>query len=201
MNASCQTASEALLEHPADKAAISHDYRDLIKIFNQLFLPTYNTVLVAGENEPLYQPSKEVGKPHQVIFAHGFFASALHEIAHWCLAGERRRQQLDYGYWYCPDGRDAQQQAAFEAVEIKPQALEWGLAAACGFSFNVSTDNLNGVTPDRLAFQHKVYDQVCDYLQQGFPERAATLIQALREFYRLPAMSMTDFDYRGMYER
>ncbi len=39
-----------------------------------------------------------------------FFASALHEISHWCVAGKARREQVDFGYWYCPDGRDAMTQ-------------------------------------------------------------------------------------------
>ncbi|RCU48917.1 elongation factor P hydroxylase [Corallincola holothuriorum] len=178
-----------------------HQYQDLIALFNGQFKQALNTVLVAGDGEPLYQPANSDSENHQVIFAHGFYASALHEIAHWCVAGEARRQQLDYGYWYCPDGRDAAQQAAFEKVEIKPQAIEWGLAAACGFAFNVSSDNLNGVMPDRLAFQHRVHDQVLLYLQQGFPARAQRLIDAFRAFYQRPALTLADFDYRGMYER
>ncbi len=31
----------------------------------------------------------------------------------------------DLGYWYAPDGRIEEQQALFEQVEIKPQAIEW----------------------------------------------------------------------------
>ncbi|WP_417667272.1 elongation factor P hydroxylase, partial [Pseudidiomarina sp.] len=41
----------------------------------------------------------------------------LLEMSHWCIAGEKRRQLEDYGYWYLPDGRDAQQQHAFEQAE------------------------------------------------------------------------------------
>ncbi len=50
------------------------------------------------------------------------FASALHEISHWCIAGKARRELVDFGYWYCPDGRDAMTQSQFEDVEVKPQA-------------------------------------------------------------------------------
>ncbi len=53
-----------------------------------------------------------------------FYASALHEIAHWCIAGENRCQQVDYGYWYEPNGRSEERQFEFEKVEVKPQALE-----------------------------------------------------------------------------
>ncbi|GAA5219110.1 elongation factor P hydroxylase [Corallincola platygyrae] len=178
-----------------------HDYHALISLFNQEFKQSLNTVLVAGDEEPLYQPADDNNPHHQIIFAHGYFASALHEIAHWCQAGEKRRQLVDYGYWYCPDGRDAQQQADFEKVEIKPQAIEWGLAVACGFAFNVSSDNLNGVMPDRLAFQHKVHDQAMVYLKNGFPPRAAQLMRALQKAFAVPEITRESFDYRGMYER
>src|SRR5690606_39383874 len=52
-----------------------------------------------------YLPASEPDGLARVVFAHGFFASALHEIAHWCIAGDYRRTLHDYGYWYCPDGR------------------------------------------------------------------------------------------------
>ncbi len=39
---------------------------------------------------------------------------------HWCIAGKARRNRVDFGYWYCPDGRDAQTQSQFEDVEVKP---------------------------------------------------------------------------------
>ncbi|MEA7548766.1 elongation factor P hydroxylase, partial [Salmonella enterica subsp. enterica serovar Anatum] len=43
-----------------------------------------------------------------------------YEISHWCIAGKARRELVDFGYWYCPDGRDAQTQSQFEDVEVKP---------------------------------------------------------------------------------
>lgn len=180
---------------------VKYDCEDLISIFNQTFSTSLNTELVRGDDEPVYLPADAQFSRHRILFAHGFFNSALHEIAHWCIAGEERRKLVDYGYWYNPDGRDADQQQAFERVEIKPQAVEWGLAAACGKPFNVSTDNLNGVQPDRLTFQHKVYDQVLNYLQYGFPPRAARLMKALRDFYEQPPLNSGQFAYRGMYER
>lgn len=44
--------------------------------------------------------------------------------------GEKRRQLVDFGYWYAPDGRSAEQQELFQAVEVKPQAMEWILSPA-----------------------------------------------------------------------
>ena len=87
-----------------------HAYQDLIIIFNQRFANEFNTRLVKGEDEPLYSPASESCDYHQIIFAHGYYASALHEIAHWCIAGEERRLLEDFGYWYQPDGRNEQEQ-------------------------------------------------------------------------------------------
>jgi elongation factor P hydroxylase len=85
-------------------------YQDLIHLFNQTFAESENTHLVKGQSEPIYLPANDQVNYHRIIFAHGFFASALHEIAHWCVAGQARRLLEDYGYWYCPDGRNMQQQ-------------------------------------------------------------------------------------------
>ena len=154
------------------------DVPTLIALFNQTFAD-FNTKLVLGNDEPVYLPASETCHYHQVVFAHGFFSSALHEIAHWCIAGDARRLQEDYGYWYCPDGRDAKQQAKFENVEIKPQAIEWAFTEAAGRKFQVSTDNLNGTQPDREGFTKNVEAQLKAYRQQGFPPRAQRFITAL----------------------
>ncbi len=74
---------------------MSFCYRDLISLFNQSFAATYNTRLERGDDEPIYLPADAEVDHHRIIFAHGFFASALHEVAHWLLAGEVRRTQVD----------------------------------------------------------------------------------------------------------
>lgn len=163
-----------------------HDPEDLIRLFNQLFDISENTRLVRGDQEPIYIPANAQTTYHQVVFAHGYFASALHEIAHWCIAGKQRRQQEDYGYWYAPDGRDAQQQQAFEQVEVKPQALEWILSKACNKPFRVSVDNLNGTTTDSQPFKLAVFQQVASYCQRGIPSRARRLRDALSRRYNTP---------------
>ncbi|WP_232525233.1 elongation factor P hydroxylase [Motilimonas pumila] len=176
-----------------------HQYTDLIRIFNDCFLASHNTMLVAGESEPIYLPADGDCKVHRIIFAHGFFTSALHEIAHWCVAGPQRRLIEDYGYWYAPDGRDAEQQKAFESVEVRPQAYEWILSQSCGLGFNVSADNLSGIAIDRLAFQHRVHDEVSQILIAGLNPRMAQLSQVLRQFYQQPALQFSQFQYSGMY--
>ena len=102
----------------------NYDSRRLEEVFNRCFLLTENTRLVGGSAEPLYRPAGDGQEQHLLYYREDYFASALHEVAHWCIAGEARRQLVDFGYWYAPEGRDSQQQRAFESVEVKPQALE-----------------------------------------------------------------------------
>ncbi|WP_108447222.1 elongation factor P hydroxylase [Halomonas denitrificans] len=162
---------------------MDHRLEDVIALFDGLFQPTFGTRLVRGGDEPLYLPADEASPWHRVIFARGFFASALHEVSHWCIAGARRRELEDYGYWYLPDGRDADQQRQFEAVEVAPQALERLFADACGLPFNVSVDNLGDVRVDREGFRARVEARAERYLQEGLPARAAAFRRALAAFY------------------
>jgi len=155
----------------------------LISLFNGLFRETYNTVLVRGDDEPIYLPSDATDSRHRIIFAHGFFASALHEISHWCIAGEARRQLVDFGYWYKPDGRTAEEQAEFEKVEVKPQALEWLLSEAAGHKFHFSADNLGSDIGASDTFKKNVHQQLNRYLSEGIPERPAALIRELQRYY------------------
>ena len=76
---------------------MNHRYEDLIEIFNNTFLESENTILVKGDDEPIYLPADANSPHHRIIFSHGFFQSALHEIAHWCIAGRERRQLVDFG--------------------------------------------------------------------------------------------------------
>jgi len=173
-----------------------HHYQQLVDIFDGCFADDFQTRLIKGDDEPIYLPADDTSPWHRVVFAHGFYASALHEISHWCVAGEARRKLVDFGYWYCPDGRDAQTQSQFESVEIKPQALEWLFCVAAGFPFNVSCDNLEGdCEPDRIAFQRKVHAQVMCYLEQGIPARPARFIAALADYYGTPALTAARFPW------
>ena len=163
---------------------MQHNYQDLINLFEQTFYRQYNTKLVKGDHEPIYLPANIDSDFHQIVFAHGYFSSALHEIAHWCIAGRERRLLEDFGYWYEPDGRTQEQQLLFEQLEIKPQAIEWAFCLAVNKPFNVSADNLNGNGSDTVAFKLKVHQQVSVYLINGFPKRAQLFINVLAQFYR-----------------
>lgn len=173
---------------------MSHHYPDIIAIFNTTFSNSFNTQLELGGDEPIYLPADDNNEHHRIIFARGFYASALHEIAHWCVAGPERRLLEDFGYWYEPDGRTAEVQAEFEKVEIRPQAYEWILAKSADFPFNVSCDNLHGdFEPDRLGFMHKVHNEVMGILKNGLPPRVKMLSDALRAFYQTKPLETSDF--------
>lgn len=162
-----------------------HHIDDLMSIFDQCFYKRYQTRLIAGNDLPLYIPANQSCQDNKIIFAHGFFSSALHECAHWLIAGSARRTLVDYGYWYVPDGRTADQQALFYQVEVKPQALEWILSDAARYPFQFSLDNLDGDPHDIQAFKQAVCQQVQQYGLHGLPERARCLKVAIDDFYQL----------------
>lgn len=173
---------------------MTHDYQDLITLFNNTFLAPFNTKLELGGDEPIYLPADDEHPHHRIIFARGFYASALHEISHWCVAGPERRLLEDFGYWYEPDGRTAEVQAEFEKVEVRPQAYEWILSKSAGFPFTVSCDNLHGdFEPDRLGFMHKVHNEVLGILETGLPLRVKMLSETLRSFYQTKPLEASDF--------
>ena len=147
--------------------------------FNLVFLESEHTELVGGADEPLYLPATETGAASRIIFREDYSASALHEVAHWCIAGVQRRQKVDYGYWYAADGRNPRQQKQFERVEIEPQALEWILARAAGLRFRVSADNLDGEPIDLFAFRLGVWQRVQQLCRTGLGGRAERFRQAL----------------------
>ncbi len=169
----------------------AHRSIDLEALFKQSFYKDYQTLLIGGADEPLYSPVKHSPatsrvEPHRLYYRADYFASALHEIAHWCIAGAQRRQQEDWGYWYCPDGRSPAQQRAFEAVEVKPQAVEWMLSVAAAAPFRISSDNLLGMennTEEGGDFYRAVAAQVQCYRQSGLPPRASQFFFALAAFY------------------
>jgi len=159
---------------------------DLEALFKQCFYKDYKTLLIGGADEPLYSPARSSDEFHRLYYRADYFASALHEIAHWCIAGAQRRQQEDWGYWYCPDGRSPDQQRAFETVEIKPQAVEWMLSVAAAAPFRISSDNLLGManhTEEGGDFYRAVAAQVQCYRQASLPSRAGQFLLALAAFY------------------
>ena len=148
--------------------------------FDQLFREPEGTVLVAGAEEPFYLP----GYPSQVFFRADYVRSALHEVAHWCVAGRRRRALPDYGYWYTPDGRSAERQAAFFSVEAKPQAIESLFCEALNVPFAPSIDNLMHASSDAAlqAFEDRIGVWRTRLLSWGLPRRASHFMAALERY-------------------
>ena len=79
----------------------THKYEQLIEIFDGCFADDFNTRLIKGDDEPIYLPADAEVPYNRIVFAHGFYASGLHEISHWCIAGKARRELVDFGYWHC----------------------------------------------------------------------------------------------------
>ena len=178
-----------------------HKYQDIITLFNRCFSEKYKTFLVKGNEEPLYLPASHTQPYHALFFAHGFFASALHETAHWLIAGKERRKLEDFGYWYAPDGRTQEQQTLFQSVEIKPQAMEWILSKAANFRFRISLDNSDGEEQEEetLTFKINVYEQVKMYCEKGLPLRAQMLRTAFCHFYQTDLkLRIEDFDFHSL---
>ncbi len=166
---------------PNDAAVGASRLQRLEAIFHACFRREFSTTIEGGGDEPLYIASDAPeSKPHRIVYREDYFASALHEIAHWCLAGAARRALDDYGYWYHPDGRSFDQQQAFEQVEARPQALEWILSEACGHTFHLSADNLDGNTGPSERFAEAVARAKRAFESQGLPPRAARFAEALR---------------------
>jgi elongation factor P hydroxylase len=150
----------------------------ICRCFDHIFFETYRTRLTGGHSEPFYK-APSTSHDGEIQFTRDFFRSALHETAHWCVAGDERLSKNDWGYWYSPDGRNAEQQQAFFKMEIKPQALEWIFCDACREPFSISADNLNGSTEGQSDFEKEVLAQKESYLQHGLPDRAAKWVQGL----------------------
>lgn len=150
----------------------------VVSLFNATFSSSHHTQLVGGADEPIYIGHQ--GSCSRIYFCHDYVSSALHEIAHWCLAGSYRRSLADYGYWY-QGQRDACQQGKFEQVEVEPQALEWIFSEALGVGFRVSVDNLDLAGYDATEFRRAVRDAAQSRVQAGLNGRAARFARVLAE--------------------
>ena len=128
----------------------------ICEIFNSGVGERYGTVIRGGRDEPLFLPRCD--SVDEIYFTNNFASSALHEIAHWCIAGAERRKVIDYGYWY-KENRTEEEQLQFESLEIRPQALEWIFSEAAGVRFRVSLDNFERMTGDCFEFRASVREE------------------------------------------
>lgn len=111
----------------------------LINLFEHLFP---NIAIIGGADEPYYQAPKAEAKS-KIFFKENYPRSLLHEMAHYCLAGQKRRKLDDYGYWYTECGRTSEEQELFQLVEARPQSLEKAMCEAIGIHFSPSLDDFS----------------------------------------------------------
>lgn len=158
---------------------------DWLEHLNSVVMLPRQSRLAGGFPEPFYKaPTGDA--PAVVQFTRDYERSALHELAHWCIAGDSRRLLDDYGYWYVPDGRNGRQQQRFFEVEVKPQALERHFCDALELPFDVSVDNLDNTDVDGLdSFKNDVEQQYNHYAATGLPERASVIYQCLQQWKRV----------------
>ena len=152
----------------------------ITKAFNSCFKKSHQTILVGGGKEPLYHPSSSPTELHKIIYRHDFFASALHETAHWCIAGKERRKKVDFGYFY-QESRSFSEQEIFCKYEAKPQALESIFHDAIGSnSFTPSLDGVHFQNNPELVerFSNRIILAKKKYLN-NIPSRAKIFVQAL----------------------
>ena len=148
----------------------------LINLLNDKYLINFNTKIVGGFAEPFYKAPIN-NKQAEIQFTHDYIRSALHELSHWCVAGEKRRKFDDYGYWYAVDGRTQEQQDKFFQLEIKPQSIEWAFSTLCGVQFEASVDNLNNAVNGIEKFKKNLAAQMQNYLTEGFSKRVTEIIK------------------------
>ncbi len=149
--------------------------------------------LVRGGEEPLFLPPSDKRPLGEIIYARDLVQSAVHEVAHWLYAGSERRLQEDWGYWYIPDGRNAEQQSRFEDHEWPVQGLECVIAYVADIPFVISADNLDRPDPSP-AFKKRIAERAYSLLETGLPKRAARLCAELQKYTKKAFPSRADID-------
>lgn len=167
----------------------------LERVFALTFEPRFNTRLVGGYDEPSYLPASDQCHYHRLCYREDYFASALHEVAHWCIAGERRRSMEDFGYWYIPGARNQSAQIEFEKMESKPQALECLFSLACNFPFKMSVDNFALDNRPSYYFCAQLAKHIVEYARCSMPPRAAAFIQALQKEFATQCSTQQFLDH------
>ena len=91
----------------------------LVGVFNRVFQAADATILCGGLLSLITNPAH----PQLSIFAKILIA-VPYTRSRIGVSRVPAQGLPDYGYWYAPDGRNAEQQSAFYSVEVKPQAIE-----------------------------------------------------------------------------
>lgn len=147
--------------------------------FNRAFHERWNTVMSGGGDEPLYLPAID-GGPARIVFTRDYASSALHEAAHWCIAGSARRERVDYGYEYQAPPRSSAQARRFFRLETRCQALELLFSRAADQAFTVSVDDLDASPAAIRRFERAVREAAERLRFAGLPPRAALFRDVLQ---------------------
>lgn len=152
------------------------------------FATIFPELIIQGNaDEPFYQAPKNLNHAREenkntsrgiLYFRSNYPRSLLHEMSHYCLAGDRRRQLDDFGYWYSPCGRTAEEQQRFEDVEARPQGLEKAFCEIVGLPFSPSLDDFSG-RPASERFL-KNLDIAYQEMQHNPPPTAKRALEGLR---------------------
>ena len=148
---------------------------EVAAVFNCTF-SDHGVVMHGGYREPMYIPGTDAA---EIRYTLNHTASALHEAAHWCIAGRRRRRYTDYGYFYEPPPRSGMDRARFEDVEIEAQSVEVLFAEAAGSQFQPSGDDVGAPLFLVEAFGHRILERARERRQVGLPKRADKFRAAL----------------------
>lgn len=155
---------------------LSHS--DIACVFNECFADSHRTILVGGAQEPLFTPASKT-EPAKLSYREDFAASALHECAHWCIAGALRRTKVDFGYEYLPPPRTPAQQSSFFSAEVKTQSLEQVFALHAGVKFSPSADNLPANIDCFVSLLAGQHPKTLEWIRTSADQRASTFCLAL----------------------
>jgi len=148
----------------------------LINLVSKVFP---DLTIKGGAEEPFYKAPR--GNTNAIIyFRNNYPRSLLHELSHYCLAGKKRRQIDDFGYWYTECGRTIAEQKSFELVEARPQGLEKAMCKAIGLKFVPSLDDFSGKPPSKDFLYH--LDVAYHEMLTNPPPLARKLLIALKSF-------------------
>lgn len=162
-----------------DKQALKSDDNHcefLTTAFAQIFT---DLKIKGGAEEPFYQ-APTPNQPATIHYRANYPRSLLHEMAHYCLAGNNRRQIDDFGYWYSPCGRTAEQQERFEQVEARPQGLERAMCEIVGLEFSPSLDDFSG-RPASVQFLQRLQVAYQEMLESP-PPSAKRALDGLKKY-------------------
>lgn len=153
---------------------------DIEQCFYDCFFEEYQTRLVGGADEPLYQPKNAELDVHTIFYRADYVSSALHEASHWCLASEEKLLLEDYGFWYIPESeRTIEQQMRFMKVEAKPQALERLFSEQIGLKFRPSLDSFICSENVVKMFHESIENTYQKFLKEGLSGRSFKFFNAL----------------------